>query len=132
MSELLNVTAICVGFVAAVCFCIGSATSGVKAITFMAATYWDFNESLARALAAQQAQYAVGALLLVVSFALQAAAVLASQSTPQAHPQWLPHGACLFLSVLVPTTLLAWLAVRYLGTSTTNKVLRILRDKAKQ
>lgn len=128
MPELLTIAAICVGFVSAVCFCIGG-LSGAKQISVMAGTYWDYNESLARSLAAQQAQYVAGALLLVASFGLQAAAALAAQSIPQALPQWLPRGACLFAAVLLPTALLAWLAVRALTASTTNKVMRILKEK---
>ena len=126
MSELLTIAAIVVGFVSAICFCIGG-LSGAKQISVMAGTYWNYNEPLARSLAAQQAQYIVGALLLVASFGLQAAAVLAGQATAQALPQWLPRGACLFLVVLAPTAFLAWLAVRVLAASTTKKVLHLLK-----
>lgn len=129
MAELLNIAAISVGFVAAVCFCIGAATSDAKQISGIASTYWDFNESLARSLAAQRAQYVVGALLLVASFSLQAAADLVGQSNPAVLPQWLPHGVGLFLAVLLPIALLAWLSVRILASRTTSKVLQILNEK---
>ena len=132
MAELLNIAAISIGFVAAVCFCIGAATSDAKQISGISGTYWAFNKSLARSLAAQRAQYVVGAVLLVISFSLQAAAVLASQSNPAFLPQWMPRGACLFLAVLVPTALLAWLAVRVIAASTASKVIRLLEEKSKE
>ena len=73
MSEQLAFTllAACFGFVAAVFFCVGNAMNSSDKILLQATPFWGFSEPLARALASQRAQYAVGALLLVSSFLLQ-------------------------------------------------------------
>ncbi|TKS58674.1 MAG: hypothetical protein EWM72_02835 [Nitrospira sp.] len=73
MSEQLVVTlvAVSVGFIAAIFLCIGSALTSAKNIKYLCGTYYGFNVSVARSLAAQRAQYGVGALLLVVSFGLE-------------------------------------------------------------
>ncbi|MCG3115252.1 MAG: hypothetical protein LLH30_06180 [Candidatus Manganitrophus sp. SA1] len=130
MAELLNIAAISIGFVAAICFCIGAATSDAEQISEIASTYWNCNESLARSLAAQRAQYAVGALFLVVSFVLQGAAILATSSSSPTLPLSLPRGVAPFLVVLLPAAALAWFAVRSFAASTTNKVMQILQKQA--
>lgn len=43
----------------------------------LATSYWDYNKEHAAAIVSQSAQYAVGGLLLVVSFLLQVVAALA-------------------------------------------------------
>lgn len=109
MSEqvAMALVAASVGFVSAVFFCIGNAFNSAKNITMQSTPYWDFSEPVARALAAQQAQYATGGLLLLASFALQVAAALASSTTPASLPRSLHTWPCLLLAALVPTVLLA-------------------------
>jgi uncharacterized membrane protein len=51
----------------------------------------------------------VGAAFLLISFCFQTAALLIPQGI--ALPQWLPHGAWLFLLALAPMCLIAWVLV---------------------
>lgn len=80
MNEQLAYTlaAASVGFTAAVFFCVGTALLRHKTMVVLATLYWDYNKEHATAMASQSAQYAVGGLLLVVSFLLQVVAALAS------------------------------------------------------
>jgi len=73
---ILNVASIAVGFVAAVCFCIGAATNGPKNIALSSATIVGSNPATMRSLSGQRAQYLIGSLFLVASFGLQVGVVL--------------------------------------------------------
>ena len=134
MSEQLAITlaAASIGFVAAVFFCIGNALNSAKKIERQATPQWDFMESVARALTAQRAQYAVGALLLVFSFGLQVAAVLASSTIPANLPQFLHTWPRLVLAVLVPTGLIAGGLAALLYKSTIRKVLRLAKQRKQE
>ena len=104
MSEqaIYSIAAACFGFVSALFFGIGSAFLSQSKTVAMSGTYYSFNIALAEALVSQSAQYAIGALLLVVSFVLQVLAVPASQAT---HQWRCPVFASAWL--LIPTFLFA-------------------------
>ena len=119
----LSLAASIVGFVAAIFFCIGNASNSIEKIVQQAGTYYSFNESLARALASQRAQYVIGALLLLTSFALQVLATVASSTTPANLPQLLHTWPYLALAVFVPIALLSWLGCRALVEKTIKQVL---------
>ena len=125
MNEQLALTlaASTVGVLSAVFFCIGSAFNSTAKIIVQSGTYWDFNESLVRSLAAQRAQYVVGGLLLLAAFALQVLAALASSARPSNLPQWLDTWPCIVLAVLLPLGLLSWFGCVALERSTIRKVL---------
>lgn len=131
MTEQLALTlaAASVGFVSAVFFCIGNALNSAKKIERQATPQWDFMESVARSLTAQRAQYVVGALLLLVAFALQVAAALAPSTNPVALPQCLQTWTHLVLAVLVPTVLIAGGLSALLYASTIQKVLRLSKER---
>lgn len=131
MTEQLALTlaAASVGFVSAVFFCIGNALNSAKKIERQATPQWDFMESVARALTAQRAQYVVGALLLLVAFALQVAAALASSTNPVALPQYLHTWTHFVLAVLVPTGLIAGGLSALLYESTIREVLRLAKER---
>ena len=112
-----------VGFISAIFFCIGNLSSLVEKIAHQASTYWSFNESLARALASQRAQYVTGALLLLASFSLQVLATLASSTTRASLPLLLHTWPYLVLAVFVPTALTSWFSCRALGEKTIKQVL---------
>lgn len=134
MTEQLAITlaAASVGFAAAIFFCIGNALNSAKRITSQATPRWDFSEPLARALTAQRAQYAVGALLLVASFLLQVWAALASATSPVNLPQWLHAWPYFVLAILLPTGLVAgWLSA-LLYKATMQKVLRLHKGRKEQ
>jgi hypothetical protein len=80
MSEQLAYTlaAACFGFISAIYLCIGTALLSQRKMVLLCGTYWGFNEEQARAIVSQSTQYAIGGLLLVVSFFLQVVATLAS------------------------------------------------------
>ena len=131
MTEQLAITlsAASVGFIAAIFFCVGNAMNSSQKIFLQATPFYDLSEPVARAVAAQRAQYVVGALLLVVSFALQIAAALASSTTPAALPQWLHTWQYLVLVVLAPSALVAGCLSWFLYESTMRKVLRLYQER---
>jgi drug/metabolite transporter (DMT)-like permease len=126
MSEQLALTLIAasVGFVAAVFFCMGNAFNSVDKITYQSTTFWDASEPIARALASQRAQYITGALLLLLYFALQILAALASPNTPITLPQILHNWLYLVLSAIIPTTILASCFCYIINRLTLQKVLQ--------
>lgn len=131
MTEQLAITlaAASVGFVSAVFFCVGNALNTSEKILLQSTPFWDFSEPVARALTAQRAQYAVGALVLVVSFVLQVAAALASSTTPASLPQWLHTWPYLVLAVLFPAGLIASGLSTLLYKTTMQKVLRLEEER---
>ena len=131
MTEQLALTlaAASVGLVSAIFFCIGNAFNSVEKITLLSTSFWDFSEPVARALAAQRAQYVTGGLLLLASFALQVAAALASSTTPAPIPQFLYPWPYLVLAIFAPTALASWWGCRALNCLTTERVLRRHREQ---
>jgi len=126
----ITLTAASVGFVSAVFFCIGNFFNSSEKILLQSTPFWDFNKFVARALAAQRAQYVVGALLLLISFLLQVTAALASSATLVALPQWLHTWPYFVLTVLLSTGLIASSFSVLLYKTTMQKVLRL--EKARR
>jgi len=93
----------------------------------MASTYWNCNESLARSLAAQRAEYVVGALLLVLSFGLQIVVILTKPTNFQSHPPTSLYDFCFFAVTILIVSVLAWLSVYFLKTTTVKKVISELK-----
>lgn len=122
-TTMLNIVSSSVGFCAAIFFCIGNALNSSNQIITQASTYWDFNVSLARSLAAQRAQYVIGALLLVVSFFLQVAASLIPSTTPANIPQYVHTGPYLVLVVLLSTLCLAGACSFVIYKNTDEKII---------
>ena len=82
LSTFISTIASVSGFVASICFCIGAISTRPQQIKKMSAgMVWGTNQALSEALASQSAQYAIGGLLLVVSFLLQVAAVSVDPAT---------------------------------------------------
>jgi hypothetical protein len=129
LSELVSIASIVSGFVAAVCFCVGAATTNTEHIKALSSTYWNFNKHLVHSLSAQRAQYAVGALLLVVSFGLQSAAVLGVPDIHLALPQAAQSAPVLFAATLAACSLLAFCSVRAISTRTERQVLELHRKE---
>lgn len=127
MSEQLTLTifAASVGFVAAVLFCVGNALNASEEILLQASPFLDFNKHLAYSLTAQRAQYVVGAVLLLFSFIFQPAAVLTSSENPAPLPGFLRTWWALLAAVLIPFSLLSWIAVQLLFRRTFAKVLEL-------
>lgn len=126
MTEQLAITlaAASVGFASAIFFCIGNVSNASEKILSQSTPFWDFSEPVASSLAAQRAQYVVGALLLA-AFALQIAAALASSTNLVALPPWLHTWLAIVLVVLVPTLLVAALFARLLFERTIRKVCQL-------
>jgi hypothetical protein len=134
MTEQLAITlsAAAVGFASAIFFCIGNASNTSEKILIQATQFWDFSKPVASSLAAQRAQYIVGALLLLTAFALQVAASLAPSATPADLPPYLHTWLTIVLAVLVPTLLVAALAAWLLYERTMRKVLRLEAARRKK
>lgn len=116
MSEQLAYTLLAAvfGFIAAVFFCFGAALLRHKTIVVLAGTYWDFNVVQATAIVSQSAQYAVGALFLVVSFVLQVAAALTSPTALLLTNSYLSKPVAFVASALLALGLLAYFAYQAL------------------
>jgi len=134
MTEQLAITlsAASVGFLAAIFFCVGNAMNSAAKIFLQATPFNDLSEPMARALAAQRAQYIVGALLLLVSFLLQVWAALTPATSPGNLPQWLHTWPCLVLAVLAPSAVVAGCLSWFLYESTMRKVLRLYKERLAQ
>ena len=129
---VLTLVAASVGFVSAVLFCIGGILNTSNKILLQSTLYWDFSAPVASSLAAQRAQYVIGALLLVIAFLLQVAAALACSTTPAALPQYLHTWPAIVSAVLVPTGLAAAGSSVLLYKTTMRKVLRLEEERRKK
>ena len=134
MTEQLALTlaASTVGVLSAVFFAIGNAFNSTQKIIAQSGTWWDFNEPLARSLAAQRAQYVTGGLLLLAAFVLQVLAALASSTSPADLPQWLGTWPRLVAVVFLPLGLASWLGCAALEKSTIRKVLQAHNLRAQE
>lgn len=128
----INAASIGIGFVAAVCFCIGAATNGPKNIALSSATIVGANPSMMRSLSAQRAQYLVGALLLVVSFALQVGAILAPENARIAVPTFLQAPLPFLGLALAVGAIGSFLAIRWLTNHTVWKAREALETLKKE
>ena len=128
----LSLAAAAIGFVSAVFFCIGGAFNSVEKIMLQSTPYWDFSEPVARALAAQRAQYVTGGLLLLIAFFLQVLAAVASSTNLASLPQWLHIWPALVFAVLLPTAMLACFVCRVIEKTTIRKVLLRLQEQLAQ
>lgn len=120
-----TLAAAAVGFVAAVLFCVGNAMNRPATILDLARPRWDFHEPLARSIAAQRSQYVIGALFLVVAFALQLAAALAPASSTNLSPGWLNAWPAFLAVVLLFAGVVAVALVVVMYKVTVRKVLAL-------
>lgn len=103
-----------IGFVAAACFCLGSAFLSRKKIILLATTYFDYSKEQAIAIISQSAQYLIGALFLVVAFSLQVVATQASQASLKFPLQAFECAYIFAAAVLFSSALLAFVLFRVL------------------
>jgi hypothetical protein len=118
-----NIASIAIGFVAAICLCIGAATTTPKSIALASATIVDSNPTLMRSLSAQRSQYIVGALFLIVTFARQAAAVLTPKDSQLQLPLFFQSPLVLLFSVLLVAGAVAFLAISRITTTTEKEAM---------
>ena len=118
LQAIFSVASIAIGFVAAVCFCIGAATNVPKNIAISSATIVGANPAIMHSLSAQRAQYLVGALLLVASFGLQVGVVLTSKDAQVGLPLVLQSPLALLISTVLIAAVIAFLAISKLTTYT--------------
>ncbi|RLL51717.1 hypothetical protein D8Y20_08490 [Mariprofundus sp. EBB-1] len=102
------------GFIAAICFCIGSSFLSKNKIVLLATTFWSYNEEQAKAIISQSAQYLTGALFLIAAFVFQVVATQASQATVQMLHPALECGYAFVIFVLVPSGIFAFCLFRVL------------------
>jgi len=122
LTTALSTAAACLGFLAALCFCIGSLTLSASQIRQLAATKYNWNPHIGQSLAGQKAEYVTGALLLAVSFLLQLWAIGANPATVLCLPQSLQSVPLLALAILLPSALDAYGLRRLLYAITTRKI----------
>ena len=125
MSEQLAYTIIAAStaLISAILFCMGSVSNSYKKILLQATPMWDFNESVARALAEQRSQYIAGAVILVFAFVFQVVAALASSSISIALPIWLQKWYWLVVATLLLVGGGAMVLARVIFRSSIAKIL---------
>ena len=131
LQKLINIAGLSIGFASAISFCAGVVVQSAKQISIISGSYYGGNLALAQAFAAQRAEYSAGALLLLVSFALQVWANAASPSIQICLPQVLENEYFLALAFLLPSLGLAWIAAWLLYTLTARK-LKSIREASKK
>ena len=131
LQTTFNIASIAVGFVAAICFCIGAATNDPRNIALSSATIVGSNPATMRSLSAQRAQYLVGALLLVASFGLQVVVVLAPKEAQVTLPVILQSPLAVLVSVLAIASVVAFLAIKWL-TNHTIQAADVALDRMKE
>ena len=80
--KILSVLSACTGIIAGGFFAYGTVSISAEDIVRITKTLVDSNRELALSFAAQQAEYRVGALFLLVTFVLQVGAIVTS---PESH-----------------------------------------------
>ncbi|MBT9613734.1 MAG: hypothetical protein IV108_10775 [Burkholderiales bacterium] len=115
-SSFLNIVGACIGFFSAAFFAVGTLRLTTTDISDLATTYWDFNKHLGDSIAAQRADYTVGALLLLISFSSQLAASLVPS---ELQPSLLQPAGCAAATIvalaalfLLCSVLLRWMLAR--------------------
>ena len=97
------------GLMSGIWLCVSTISKKASTISAEASQCWDSDKAVASALVSQSAEYLAGALLLLFSFGLQIAAVLAPATSPQWHcPVWQAAGLIL-LATLAISGLFAYL-----------------------
>ena len=74
--KFLNIFSACLGFIAAMYFAVGMLRMSAEDVWRTVRSHWDINEHQLRSVAAQRAEYIVGATYLLLSFSLQLSANL--------------------------------------------------------
>jgi hypothetical protein len=118
LQNLLNIAAIALGFVAAICFCIGAATNKIKDIALSCATVPGGNLNHSNSLCAQRAQYIVGATFLIFSFGFQAAAILIPKECQLLMPIFFQSSFVQLLTILLAASAIAFLGISSITTRT--------------
>lgn len=113
-SAAYTLSASAVGIVAGLWLCVGSAFTSPATIADLATSYWDYHKAHADVVIAQSAQYSVGAPLLVLAFALQVLAVLATPTSQLSLPRVLSSPLAFLLCILLPAWGLSFLAYKLL------------------
>lgn len=121
----LNIFSACIGFVAAMYFAAGMLRMSAEDVWRTVRSHWDINEHLLRSVAAQRAEYIVGATYLLLSFSLQLSANLVPSAL---EPSFLQPFGCAVAEILAALALLLVLSTTARGSilqSTVTKVLQL-------
>ena len=132
LSTFLNILGSSVGLLSALFFALGTLRLRTKDIVGIAGTYCNFNQHLADSIASQRAEYIAGALLLLVSFALQVAANLVPSTLQPSQLQ--PFGCALSAIGLALLAIagLSWFLCRSLSAKTKSAVRKELQPAQPQ
>ena len=131
-STFLNILGSGVGFLSAVFFAVGTLRLRTKDIVGIAGTYWDFNQHLADSIASQRAEYIAGALLLLVSFALQVAANLVPSTLQPSQLQPFGFALCAIGLAFLIIAVLVWLLCCSLAARTKAAIRKELQPAKPQ
>lgn len=121
-----EIAGISVGFMAAICFCIGSVMTSAHDMATLSKTHGASVSRMAHSLAVQRGLYAAGALLLLISCGLQVWGILLSSTNPVDLPPVPLTWSDLLLVVPAGAGLIAFLIARWIYKRTLEKTLRIV------
>lgn len=126
LTTFLNVLGACIGFMSALFFAFGALVMTAEKINIIAATYWDANQHWGDSIAEQRADYIAGALLLLVSFALQLSANLVPSSIAPSLLQPVGCASAEIVAVIAFLLVLAVLLRNFVARRTKEKVHRLI------
>lgn len=127
--DVYSISAACLGFVSACFFGIASAFTSKSKIVALSKTCWGFNKEFVAATVSQSTQYAIGALLLVLSFILQVLAITASQASEQWISPFLLNHWLFVPSLLVVVGLPSFILSTWLSKLRLSQVVKELEKK---
>ena len=125
--KFLNIFSACLGFVAAMYFAAGMLRMSAEDVWRTVRSHWDINEHQLRSVAAQRAEYIVGATFLLLSFSLQ---LLANLVPSALEPSFFQPFGCAVAEILAALALLLVLATTARGSILQSTVTKVLQWQA--
>ena len=132
LATFLSILGACVGFASALFFAVGTLRLRTREVADIARTSWDFNEHLADSIASQRAEYVVGAILLLLSFAAQLASNLVPSSIMLALLQSRGQALGAVVALMFLLGICAWVLTNVLAKSTQRAVRELLEQRTRR
>ena len=125
--KFLNIFSACLGFIAVMYFAAGMLRMNAEDVWRTVRNNWDINEHQLRSIAAQRAEYIVGATFLLLSFSSQLSANLVPSSL---EPSFLQPYGCAVSEIASALALLLVLSTTARGSILQSTVTRVLKLQA--
>jgi hypothetical protein len=129
LSTFLSLLAAFTGTLSAIFFAVGTLSLSGENIRDLATTYLGVNKSIGVALSNQRAEYAVGAFMLIATFALQVASNLVPSNVQPEFLQSHLNAIGLACGILVICTLASRFWCKWLSARMNQRVTALLEDR---